>query len=256
MDAKALFLDLSGVLYEGDSVIDGAPEAVEAARDRGLELRFVTNTATKSHEAIESKLKQMGMDVREGELFTAPQAAKSYLQKHRLRPFCLIHREIQDEFEDLDQDSPNAVLLGDAREQLHYDSLNKAFRICHEGGPLIGIGLNRYFKDENGLNLDAGPFIRALEWAAETEAVVTGKPSRTFFEQVVGSTSCDAGSCLMVGDDAESDVVAAIEAGLQGCLVRTGKYQEADESKLPAAAAVVDSVAELMEQWESLETGE
>ena len=105
--------------------------------------------------------------------------------------------------------------------------------------------MNKYFKDENRLSLDAGPFIRAIEWAADTTAIIMGKPSPQFFEQVVASTPYGAEQCLMIGDDVLADVEGAVQAGLQGCLVKTGKYQHGDERKLPAGAGVIDTVADL-----------
>jgi ribonucleotide monophosphatase NagD (HAD superfamily) len=41
---KALLLDLSGVLYDGDTIIAGALEAVQRVQDSEMQLRFVTNT--------------------------------------------------------------------------------------------------------------------------------------------------------------------------------------------------------------------
>ena len=93
--------------------------------------------------------------------------------------------------------------------------------------------------------LDAGPFIRAIEWAADTRALIMGKPGGSFFQQVVASTPFSADECLMVGDDVFSDVEGAIHAGLRGCLVRTGKYRDGDEAHLPEDAAVVDSIVSL-----------
>ncbi len=241
----ALLLDLSGVLYDGSRLIAGAPEAVAAARGRGLILRFVTNTASKPAVTILAELQQMGIDARDGELVTAPMAAKQYLQRHDLRPYALVHRAIRHEFADIDQNEPNCVLLGDARDDLDYNHLNRAFQLCKQGAPLIGIGMNKYFMDDDGLMLDAGAFIRAIEWAADIEAVIMGKPSADFFAQVVDSTGVEAARCLMVGDDVTADVVGAVDAGLQGCLVRTGKFLAGDERKLPEGAQLIDSIAAL-----------
>ena len=244
-ETKALLLDLSGVLYEGRRIVPGAIEAVDWARQAGLTLRFVTNTATDTPEAILNRLSDMGFDVHDSELFTAPMAAKAYIREKRLRPFCLLHPALMDEFSDLNDRDPNCVVLGDAREALNYDNLNAAFRVCMKGATLIGIGMNKFFKDDDGLKLDAGPFIRALEWAADTEAVIMGKPSRDFFDQVVASTGCKPAACLMVGDDLKGDVEGAVHAGLQGCLVRTGKFQDEDANHLPAGAGMIDSIDDL-----------
>lgn len=244
-DCKALFLDLSGVVWEGDELISGALETIEEARSRGLIVRFVTNTATKSSREILGKFERLRIPFEEGELFTAPTAARSYIEGKGLRPFCLIHESIAPEFSDLERSDPDCVLIGDARSDLNYENLNRAFRICMEGAELIGIGMNRYFKDGEVLSLDAGPFIRAVEWAADTESVIMGKPSRAFFDQIVASTGLAAEECVMVGDDVEGDVVGAVEAGLKGVLVRTGKFSEGDATNLPPGAELVDSIASI-----------
>lgn len=241
----ALLLDLSGVLYDGNRIIPGAREAVAVARNKGLVLRFVTNTATKPAATLIDDMRKMQIDVRADEIFTAPMAALAYLRQHGLRPYLLLHQAIHHEFDALDQHDPDCVVLGDAREDLTYANLNIAFRLCKQGAPLIGIGMNKYFMDNDGLMLDAGAYIRAIEWAADVEAIIMGKPSADFFEQVVRSTGVSAERCLMVGDDVMADVVGAIDAGLQGCLVRTGKFLEGDEMKLPARARLIDSVRDL-----------
>jgi len=244
---RALFLDLSGVLYEGDTLVEGAVDAVKRFRERDLILRFVTNTATKSTAQILEKLRGMGIPLEDDELFTAPIAARALIRKKGWRPYCLVHKQIRSDFQDDDIENPTCVVVGDAREDLTYGSLNKAFRLIKNGAPLIGIGYNRCFKGEEGLMLDAGAFIHALEWAAETEAIITGKPSQAFFEEIIASAGVAPAECMMVGDDAESDVAAAMEAGLQGTQVRTGKFSEGDERKLPEDAQIIDSIADLME---------
>lgn len=242
---KALFLDLDGVLFVGSEPIAGAADTINMAREKGLTLRFLTNTATQPRHQLIAKLASMDICVEENELYTAPIAAKQYLQQQGLRPYCLIHRDIRCDVAGLNETDPNCVLLGDARDELNYQNLNHAFQLCINGAPLIGIGMNRYFKNEQGLMLDSGPFIRAIEWAAGTEAIIMGKPGKQFFHEVVNTTPYNADQCLMVGDDVIGDVEGAVNAGLKGCLVRTGKYRKADEEKLPPQAEVIDSIGGL-----------
>jgi len=242
---QALLLDLSGVIYEGSRLLDGAVETIARARRQNLQLRFVTNTATRPAATLQRDLLTMGIELQAGELFTAPMAAHRYIASRGGRPYCLLHPALQVEFADLDQHDPDCVVLGDAREALNYDNLNTVFRLCKAGAPLIGIGMNKYFMDDDGLMLDAGGFIRLVEWAADVEAVIMGKPSAAFFQQVVESTGCAPEHCLMVGDDVQADVVGAVAAGLQGCLVQTGKYQPGDERGLPAGAHLIASIASL-----------
>lgn len=244
---KAILFDLSGVLYEGDRLIDGAVDTVTEARRRGLILRFVTNTATRTRAAILDRLRGFSIPLDDDELVTAPDAAKHYLREKKLKASCLVHESIRGEFEEFESDRPDAVVIGDAREGFTYRSLDRAFGLIHGGAPLITIGLNRCFRDETGIRLDAGAFVHGLAWAAEIEPVIMGKPSAEFFHQVVAGTGFRPGECLMVGDDAECDVVAACDAGLQGMLVKTGKYMEGDERMLPPGATLVDSVADCLD---------
>ncbi|WP_309397339.1 TIGR01458 family HAD-type hydrolase [Cerasicoccus maritimus] len=246
-DCQAVFFDLCGVLYEGDSVYPGAVDAVQAALRQGKVVRYVTNTATRSETDICDKLLRLGFPVEDGQLYAAPRAARDYVAARNLRPLCLVHPAILGYFEGLaTEDEPNCVVLGDAREGLHYDALNHAFRVCMNGAPLIGIGRNKYFKDAGQLMLDAGAFIAALEWATGVEAVIMGKPSEDFFLQIVHSTGHEPKDCLMIGDDVNGDIVGAVNAGLQGCLVRTGKYRSSDDDTLPVSARIVDSIADCM----------
>lgn len=243
---RGLFLDLSGVIYDGERLIAGATEAIEQAREQGMVLRFVTNTATKSSAAILDKLRSMGVDIREGELFTAPEAARGYLTHHQLTPFLLVHKSIVADFAVASDVTPDCVVLGDARDDLSYQNLNRAFQLCKSGAPLVAIGMNKYFQAEQGLQLDAGAFATAIQWAADCDMVVMGKPSAEFFAEVVRSTSLLPDECIMVGDDVESDVLGAINSGLHGCLVKTGKYQPGDENRLPGEALAIDSIAGLL----------
>lgn len=239
---EGLLLDLSGVLYQGDAVIEGAVEAVARVRHEGLPVRFVTNTTRSPRAAVLAKLARLGFEVAPDELFSAPDAAKAYCRAHGLSPYLLVHPALEPEFADLRTDKPNAVLIGDAGSAFDYEALNRAFRYLMKGLPLISMGSNRYFRESDGLSLDAGPFVTALEYAAEVKAVVVGKPAASFFEAAVESLGAPAAGIVMIGDDYRFDVEAAMRAGLRGVLVRTGKYREGDCERIevPGAVCVAD----------------
>jgi HAD superfamily hydrolase (TIGR01458 family) len=122
------------------------------------------------------------------------------------------------------RDHPDYVLVGDLGEAFTYDRLNAAFRRLASGADLIALQKNRYWRREDGLVLDAGPFVAALEYASGRSATVVGKPEEAFFRRALDDMGLSAGEVAMVGDDAETDVAGARDAGLKGILVRTGKY--------------------------------
>jgi len=242
-----LLLDLSGVLYDGDEAIPGALEAVQRAQRSGIRIRFVSNTSQKTRHKLLLHLRGFGFQVEPGQLFTAVDAARQWLQQRTLRPYCLVHRDIGSEFADFDQRDPDAVVIADAAEGFNYQNLNRAFQLCMEGAPLLGVGYNRYYSSGGQLLLDAGAFIKAIEFAAATQATIVGKPSAEFFGQVISSAGACAERALMVGDDVYGDIEGALNAGLQACLVRTGKYRPGDETKISGDFATVGSIADAVD---------
>jgi len=77
--------------------------------------------------------------------------------------------------------------------------------------------------------------------------LVAGKPSRSFYAAARESLGVEAAaSVAMVGDDLWSDVAGAQQAGLEGWLVRTGKYRESvlQESGI-TPNRILDSIAAL-----------
>ena len=140
------------------------------------------------------------------------------------------------------------MVVGDLGDRWDYGVLSRAFRSLMDGAELIALQKNRYWETSEGLSLDAGPFVSALEYATGREAEVVGKPSPAFFELALGELGVSADRAAMVGDDVEADVGGAMDAGLAGILVRTGKYREdlVGESGIEPTATV-DSIAEVPE---------
>lgn len=246
---EALLIDLDGVLYVGEAPVAGAAEAVASLRAGGRALRFVTNTTARSRAQTLDKLRRLGFDVAEQELVTpAALARRRCEQRGHTRVALIMNDDVKADFGGLEQTDrePDAVIMGDLGEAFGFAILNRAFRMVIGGAELIALQKNRFWLTPDGLSLDAGPFVAAIEYAAETEAVVVGKPSASFFELVLGGLAVEPDRALMVGDDIESDIGGAQAAGLAGVLVRTGKYREdfvAASGVRPAAT--IESIAEL-----------
>ena len=240
---EAVLFDLSGVLYIDDVALPGALESIEKLYKSDMPIRYVTNTTRTSRKSILKKLEDMGFNIPAEDLFTAPIATHTYLSINNLSPYLLVHPNLEQDFADLISDEPNAVVLGDAAQAFSYDNMNDAFRLLIEGAPLIAMGKNQYFREDGELSLDMGPFVAALEYAANTEAVVIGKPSKTFFETAANGLDCRLENVVMVGDDIKSDVIGSLDSGLQGVLVKTGKYQAKDELQLQGRGICVENIS-------------
>jgi HAD superfamily hydrolase (TIGR01458 family) len=246
---EGILLDLSGVMYVEDEAVPGAAETLAAVRSRGLPIRLVTNTTMRPRRSILERLERLGLEADPAELITPATLAKSRCEQAGYESVALVVLDaLREDLEGLEQrdESVDAVIVGDLGDRWSYEVLNEAFRHLMDGAALIALQKNRYWETAEGLSLDAGPFVAALEYGSGTQAEVVGKPSPAFFELALRELGVSADRAAMVGDDVEADVGGAIDAGLRGILVRTGKYREdlVRESGIEPTATI-DSIAEL-----------
>ena len=96
------------------------------------------------------------------------------------------------------------------------------------GAALVALSRDRYFQQGERLALDAGPFVAALEYATGAAAARRreAEPRLLRGRGPEPRARRPDRSVAMVGDDLWSDVEGAQRAGLQGWLVRTGKFRE------------------------------
>jgi len=231
----AVLIDLAGVLHVGDTAIAGSVHALAQLREAGFRLRFLTNTTRSPRANIASMLQQLGFDIIEDEIQTAAAAAKHVVDIRGLKPFYLIHPDLEEEMGP-SAEHPDAVVMGDMGPHLTYERLNRAFRLLMDGASFIAMARNRYFKEEDGLSLDMGAFVTGLEYSSGVGAEIVGKPAAGFFHAALETLGVSADRAVLIGDDLHDDVGAAQEVGISGVLVRTGKYRpedEQDEEVLP-----------------------
>lgn len=248
---RAVLVDIDGVLTVSWKALPGAVPAMEQLRDAGLRVALVTNNTSRTRAAIASRLAGLGFPVDAGDVLTAPAATAAYLRERFPGARCLLLNS-GDVREDLtgvtlvEEGDADVVVLGGAGAEFGYEALNRVFRQLQRGARLVSMHRNLYWRTEGGLDLDTGAFLEGLEKAARTPAEVTGKPAPAFFASALAHLGVDAAETLMIGDDIESDVLAAQRSGITGVLVRTGKYlPETHRAASGTPDHVLDSIADL-----------
>lgn len=232
---KGILLDISGVLFNstdnGPKLIDGSLEAVRRLKASGIPVRFCTNESQLSQSKIVERLQNLGFPIESHEVFSPIPAVKMYLKEHDLRPYIIVHDKAIDAFSDVNQQDPNCVLLGDAGKNFSYEKLNNAFHLLLKTPMLISMGYGKFYKENDNLVLDVGPFSKALECACggDIEPVIIGKPSSRYFLTALQDMKVKPEEAIMIGDDIVSDIGASQKCGMRGIQVRTGKYRPSDE---------------------------
>lgn len=248
-----LLLDLDGVCYVGDEPIEGAADTLRRIDRAGLPLRMVTNTTELSFAEVCAKIERLGLSIDSEKILTSPQAALRWL-KSQGPPRCrlVVGDHLLDELSELprDDDAPEVILLGDRGDEWNHRMLEEIFRQMMDGARLVALHKGRYWQVSDGLALDIGLYVSGLEYVTGQTARIMGKPSCDFFGQAVAELGLDierdAARVVMVGDDVLSDVGGAQNCGLNGVLVRTGKYREEAVARSGVEPdAIVDSIADV-----------
>jgi HAD superfamily hydrolase (TIGR01458 family) len=247
----AILLDVDGVLHVSGEPINGAAVAVRRLRDDGHRLRFVTNNTTQSRRELVEDLRSMGFELEEEELQTTAVAAARALAGKRV--LALTMPAVLDDLGDVELvgEDAEAVLLGGADETeetnrvFSYMNLARAFHELEAGAELYSLHKNRWWQTSRGPLLDSGCFVAGLEYAADVDATVLGKPSAPYFAAALEALDADAELTWMVGDDIEADVAGAQKHGLKTALVRTGKFRpDTVERGTVRPDVIVSSVAD------------
>ena len=255
----SILFDLDGVFYQGNQAIEGGAEVALWLKENNIAHLFITNTSSRPRNSLVAKLANFGIQTDESHILTPAVATARWLKQHppdnKIALF--MPEATQIEFSDFslwheDNDSVAAVIIGDLGEQWTFQILNQAFRLLMQQPPpqLIALGMTRYWQASDGLHLDVAPFIAALEHATGIQAQVMGKPAKAFYQTAIDILGSRPEETIMIGDDIHSDVAGAQNAGIQGVLVKTGKYRPEDLQQGIQPNAVLHSIRHLPEWWQ------
>jgi HAD superfamily hydrolase (TIGR01458 family) len=256
---RGLLIDIDGVLAVSWQALRGAPAALGRLREADVPFRLVTNTTSRSRAAIAEALCATRLPVEQDEILSAPVATARYLKAHFAGGRCLLLSagSALDDLAGVDTvtmapdgtvagtgrrptaGAVAAVVLGGAGPEFTYEAMNAVFELVLDGVPLVAMHRNVSWKTADGLQLDSGAYLMAIEEASGVRATVLGKPDRDFFETAVTDLGLPAEDVAMVGDDVDADVLGAQAAGMTGVLVRTGKYRPEQVERAPKLPDVV-----------------
>ncbi len=242
---KGILTDIDGTLFYKGAPIPGAIATLSKLRKKGLKFLFFTNTDSKSPRTILKILKEYGFYINEDEIFTPIIALKEFLSENpSKKSFFVTTSEVEKEFQDFPMVSgseiPEFVIIGDFHDNWDVNRLNKAFRYVIKGAQLLGTQGNKYFLDRDGEPvIDTGSFVQMIAYAANVDPKIFGKPSKEYFLQALKRIDLNTDEVLVIGDDPESDIHGAINAGIQGILVKTGKGRFYKPSKSQIKLSII-----------------
>jgi len=253
-EIRGAVVDLDGTIYRGSELIPGADAAVEALRDAGVEVLFLSNKPIKRREAYRELLASLGIDVDRDRIINSSAITADYLTaEHPNAPILVVgERPLVDELDAAglavtdDPDEAGVVVVSMDRN-FDYETLTRAMRAVESGVPFYATNPDRTCPVESGEIPDAGGMIGAIEGVTgRSPDRVLGKPSSVTVDVALSRLGVDPERCLIVGDRLETDIRMGAEAGMRTALVLSGVT---DRDDLAASSlepdCVLDSIAEL-----------
>ncbi|MCL2849601.1 MAG: HAD-IIA family hydrolase [Micrococcales bacterium] len=235
-------VDLDGVTYRGHLPVDGAVEALTAARAAQMRVLFVTNNASRAPQVVADQLDGLGIPTGPDEVLTAAQAAATTL-RGRLDPGATVLVVGADALRDAVRDQglvvvdsaeehPQAVVQGFA-PQVGWAELAEAAYAVAEGAWYVASNLDGSLPTVRGYAPGNGALVAAVVTATGIHPHSCGKPSPVLYQ--IGRERVGASRPLVVGDRLDTDLAGARAAGFPGLHVLTGVSSGRDAVLAPPA---------------------
>jgi len=258
LDKVDVFIfDCDGVIWRGDSVIEGIPQVLEKLRAAGKKMFFVTNNSTKSRAGYKKKFDSLGLNVPAEEIFSSSFAAAAYLEQTKFKEtgkkvYVIGEVGIVEELNLIGV--PN---IGGPDDNGKVPDMGPGGKLEHDhdvGAVIVGFDRNiNYFKiqtaqlciNENqgcefiATNLDAvthltdaqewagnGSMVGAIKGCTGREPTVVGKPSPLMIDYLCDKLGLEKGRICMVGDRLDTDILFGTDNGLRSILVLSGVTTE------------------------------
>lgn len=252
-----MMCDLDGVVYRGGDVIEGAPEAIERLRARGVRVLFCTNNSRSPVETYIERLGVLGIKAGERDLLTSATVTAEVLEKRGYsgkkaivigdigvrQTLMDIGMRLNDDTESTDAD---VVVVGWDVE-FTFDVMRRASTAVRDGAQLVATNSDSTFPAAQGLWPGAGAILASIEVASGGKAEVIGKPHQPMMRMAADRLEAAGATAIAaVGDRPDSDLAGALLLGWATVLVLSGVTSAAAAAMVePEPDLVVPSLAAL-----------
>jgi 4-nitrophenyl phosphatase len=259
--ARAWIFDMDGVLYRGDTPLEGVNELLTLLERRDVPYMLATNNSMSTPEQYVVKLAKMGVNVRAEAILTSAMATRDYLLGtvgEAARLFVIgmpaLTAQLLDGtgFAIVDPlvERADALVMGLDRE-ITYEKLLRGHRAVQDGARFIATNADVTLPTEMGLVPGCGALVAAVTASTGVTPVIIGKPEVHLLDAAMHRMQVGPEATVMVGDRLDTDIAAGNAAGMLTLLVLTGVSLEDEiggspakpDIVMPDLPAVIDEIA-------------
>ena len=252
---EGLVCDMDGVLYRGDEAVPGAGEAISFLRARRVRVLFCTNNSRYTVEHYAERLAGMGLPVSPEEILTSGVVTAEVLAGRGFKGKAAmvlggegVRAALTDAGLDVtraQESSPADVVVVGLDPEFDYAKLAKAAAAVRDGAVFVATNADATFPAPGGLLPGAGSILAAVEAASGRKAEVMGKPHPPMTAAIARRFE-GLRRVAIVGDRADTDLVAGEELGWKKVLVLSGVTSPHEaEAVAPQPDAILPSLADI-----------
>jgi HAD superfamily hydrolase (TIGR01457 family) len=231
--ARCFLIDLDGTMYLGTRLLPGARSLIEMFRDREIQFLFLTNNSSRHRGEYGEKLRGLGLEISDDDIFTSGDATAKYLsgEAHGAKVHVVGTTALLEVFEEhgfqLVDENPDVVVLG-FDTTLTYNKLRRLCDFARDGVPYIATHPDLNCPVQDGFMPDIGATIAFVEASTGRQPdIIIGKPNRTIIDAVELKIGIKASELCMVGDRIYTDI-ALRRHGLTTVMVLSGETSMED----------------------------
>jgi 4-nitrophenyl phosphatase len=257
-DIKAVITDMDGVLWKGETPLEGMAEFFAFLRHHEIPFTLATNNAGKHPDDYVLKLASMGVhNIDSWQIITSSTATADYLRgiyPEGTRLYVIGNPGLPQVLEEagfvLAEDKVAAVVVGIDSEFTYAKAKKATLLIRNDGAAFIGTNPDLTYPSPEGLIPGAGSIIGMIELATDVQPILVGKPAPAMFEVAVERLGALPHETLMIGDRLNTDIEGAAQAGLKTAFLLTGVSKREDIGAIQPDY-IFENLPELIEAWEA-----
>ena len=249
---KSYLIDMDGVLLHGLIPIPGAVEFLARLVRGKHKFLVLTNNSMYTPGDLSHRLKSVGLEISDGQIFTSGLATAMFLQKQQPRGTAFVIGEsglttlVHNVGYVITEIDPDYVVLGETNTY-NYDIIKKAVRMIRSGARFIATNPDPNGPGEGGIVPGAGAMAALIERASGMAPLFVGKPNPLMIRMALNYLDAHSEEAVMIGDRMDTDILAGVSSGLETILVLTGVTKVEDVTRFPYRPnRVVDSIADII----------
>jgi len=230
---QGLLIDMDGVIYGGDEMIEGADEFIAHLLKSEIPFMFMTNNSQRTKLEVVRKLKKLGIEVTEDHVYTSAMATGKFLADQAANKTAYVLGEgglltsLHENGLTLVDTEPDFVVLGEGRN-FTLEMVQKAVDMILGGAKFITTNRDPSPRKPGWNNLGIGSVTAMIEEATGRKAFTIGKPSPVMMRSARKAMNLETADTTVIGDTMDTDIQGGVQMGYRTILVLSGVTKKED----------------------------